>query len=93
MKVRYPADDDFNQRIVTTTRRLDLNIDFQTAPAARLHHLSDIEVLQLAAEQGRILVTHDCRTMPAHFAEFVKTTTSPGLIIVSKRLRIVQVVE
>lgn len=93
MKLRYQADNDFNQRIVTATRRLDSAIDFQTAPAAALHHLSDIEVLTLSAEQGRVLITHDRRTMPLHFAEFIQTTDSPGLIVVSKRLPIIQAAE
>jgi hypothetical protein len=43
-------------------------------------------VLELAAEQGCILVSHDRRTMPEHFAQFIANHTSPGLIIVSRKL-------
>ena len=32
--------------------------------------MKDPEVLALAAEQQRVLVSHDVGTMPAHFREF-----------------------
>ncbi len=88
MKLRFQADNDLDQRIVVATKRLDAAIDFQTAPAAQLHDLDDEQVLALAAEQGRVLISHDRHTMPAHFEKFVQTRTSPGVIIVSRRLPI-----
>ena len=47
-----------------------------------------MEVLAIAAEEGRILVTHDIRTMPLHFAEFVETNESPGVLLVAQRASI-----
>ena len=39
--------------------------------------------MALAADQGRILVSHDNRTMPQALAKFVASGgTSPGLILV-----------
>ncbi len=67
MKVRFQADADLNQIIVKATLRLEPGIDFQTAPTAGLAGLRDSEVLALAARQGRILVSHDRKTMPGHF--------------------------
>jgi hypothetical protein len=58
-----------------------------------LQGLSDLKVLELAAQQGRILVTHDRKTMPSQFAEFIVTRQSTGVIIVSKKLAIEVVVE
>ena len=66
MKPRFQADNDLEQRIVTAVRRLGPAVDFQTAPTLDLHGLSDPEVLALAAEQGRVLVSHDRRTLPYH---------------------------
>lgn len=86
MKLRLQADNDLDQRIVVATRRLDPAVDFQTAAILGLHHLSDPEVLALAAREGRVLVSHDRRTLPGHFREFVASRHSPGLIIVSQRL-------
>jgi predicted nuclease of predicted toxin-antitoxin system len=47
-------------------------MDFQTAQEAGLRGLPDPEVLACAADDRRILVTHDRRTMPAHFADFIR---------------------
>ena len=88
MKPRFQADNDLDQRIVTAVRRLGPAVDFQTAPTLDLHGLSDPEVLALAAEQGRVLVSHDRRTLPYHFRQFIASRTSPGVIIVSQRLSI-----
>jgi hypothetical protein len=90
MMLRFQADNDLDQRIVVATRRLDPTIDFQTAPALGLHGRADAEVLALAAQQGRLLVTHDRRTMPGHFERFIATQTSPGLLIVARTLPIGQ---
>jgi hypothetical protein len=89
MKLQFQADNDLDHRIVVATRRLEPAIDFQTAPALGLHgRVPDDRVLGLAAEQGRILVSHDRKTMPEHFARFIVLYTSPGLIIVSRKLSI-----
>lgn len=93
MSVRFQADADLNQIIVRATLRLEPSIDFQTAHAAGLIGLTDAAVLQLAADQGRILVSHDRRTMPAHFGRFITTTVSPGVLIVSRRIPIAQLAE
>lgn len=88
MKLRFQADNDLDQRIVIATKRLGPTIDFQTASALNLHDKPDEEVLALAAEQGRVLVSHDRRTMPEHFARFIMTESSPGLIIISRKVPI-----
>ena len=86
MRPRFQADNDLDQRIVVATRRLDPAVDFQTAAALGLHHLPDTEVLAHAAREGRILVSHDRRTLPGHFREFTAARHSPGLIVVSQKL-------
>lgn len=74
MKVCYQADADLNQVIVTGVLRREPTIDFQTAFTAGLEGVKDREVLAIAARQGRILVSHDRRTMPSEFAAFITTT-------------------
>lgn len=93
MKVRFQADADLNQIIVKATLRREPSIDFQTAQAANLPALDDKEVLAIAARAGRVLVTHDRKTMPKHFGEFIMTETSSGILIVSRKLSIAQAVE
>ena len=86
MKVRFQADADLNQVILLATVRREPAIDFQAAVAAGLAHLRDPEVLAVAAGEGRVLVTHDQKTMPRQFAEFITTDTSPGLLVIPQHL-------
>jgi hypothetical protein len=51
MIVRYQADADLNQAIVTGVLRRQSTIDFQTAFTARLEGVLDPEVLSIAAGQ------------------------------------------
>jgi hypothetical protein len=84
MRPRFQADADFNHKVIRGLRRRDPAIDFLDAHAGGVIGLPDIEVLSIAAELGRILVSHDRRTMPAQFARFLPTRPSPGLIIVDQ---------
>ena len=93
MIVRYQADADLNQAIVTGVLRREPTIDFQTAFAAGLEGVKDPEVLAIAAQQGRILVSHDRKTMPSEFAEFITSNQSSGVIIVSRKLPIEVIIE
>jgi len=70
LKVRFLADADLNKSIVTGVLRREPAIDFLSAQAAGLRQFSDPDVLALAAQQRRVLVSHDVGTMPAHFREF-----------------------
>ena len=90
MAIRFQADADLNQIIVSAVLRRVPTIDFRTATAAGLAGLADQEVLARAAHDGRILVTHDLATMPEHFGEFVKSRRSPGLIVVPQHLPVGQ---
>jgi predicted nuclease of predicted toxin-antitoxin system len=60
-----------NQAIVTGVLRREPTVDFQTAFVADSKGFKDPEVLAIAAQQGRILVTHDRKTMPLEFATFI----------------------
>jgi predicted nuclease of predicted toxin-antitoxin system len=93
MKIRFQADADFNHDIVRALRRRQPAIDFQTADEAGLRGLDDPEVLAIAGLQGRILVSHDRRTMPQHFADFLTIQHSPGVFILSQDLPISPAVE
>jgi predicted nuclease of predicted toxin-antitoxin system len=73
--------------------RRKLTLDFQTAAAAGLTGRRDPQVLALAAREGCVLVTHDQKTMPQHFAAFIATETSPGVLIIPQRLPVTTAVE
>lgn len=88
MKIRFQADADLNQALVTGILRREQNVDFQTSNLSNLSGLSDLEVLNFGAESGRVIVSHDRKTMPIYFGEFVVNKTSSGLIIVLQSLPI-----
>ena len=88
MKPKFQADADLNEDIVTGVLRRMPEIDFQTATEAGLEGLPDENVLEIAARENRILLTHDRKTMPKHFAVFVQSQTCAGVLIVSKKLEI-----
>lgn len=88
MKVRYQADADLNLSILLGTVRREPVIDFHTAEAAGLAGLPDPRVLAIAAAEGRILVTHDHRTMVGHFADFLEEQSSSGVLIVPQHIPI-----
>ena len=93
MPIRFQADADFNQIIVLAVVRRFPEVDFRTATAAGLAGLTDAEVLALAARDGRILVTDDQTTMPRYFGEFIRSMSSPGLIVVPQSLALREVVD
>jgi len=94
VKVRFLADADLNKAIVSGVARREPAIDFLTAHAAGLRRREDLEVLALAAEQRRVLVSHDVGTMPAHFHAFRNAGNhSSGVFLVAQSLDIGTVIE
>ena len=97
MKVRFQTDADFDRRIVRATLRREPAIDLQLATAARggagLRGIPDAQVLTAAAQEGRMLLSHDHRTMPRHFGDFIAIQESPGVILIPQRMLISVAVE
>jgi hypothetical protein len=93
MRVRFQADADLDGRIIRGLRRTAPEIDIRTASDAGLAGVEDPEVLQIAADSGRILVSQDRRTMPRHFTRYVDRTPSPGVILVREMVPISVVIE
>jgi hypothetical protein len=93
MRVTYQADADLDGRILRGLRRVAPEIDIRSATAAGLEGRPDPEVLRIAAESRRILVSQDRRTMPAHFARFSATAESPGVILLREAVSIAVAIE
>jgi hypothetical protein len=69
-------------------------MDFLSANRANLEGILDPAVLASAADQGRILVTSDFKTMPRHFGEFLEGgSSSPGLFLVKQHAPIAEVID
>lgn len=91
--IRFQADADLRQAIVTGTIRRQPSLDFQSANEAQLEGIKDPEVLAIAARDGRVLVTHDRKTMPTEFGRFITSQTSSGVLILSQNLPIGEAID
>ena len=80
MRVKFQADADLDARVLRALKRAAPEIDVRTASEAGLESLPDSEVLRIAAGEGRVLLSQDRCTMPAHFNRFVTEAESPGVI-------------
>jgi predicted nuclease of predicted toxin-antitoxin system len=93
VKIRFQADENLNEDIVTGVLRRALEIDFEFANHAGLYKLPDLEVLAIAARDERILITHDRRSIPEQFAKFIETQTCPGIFIISQKASVARAIE
>lgn len=92
-RVRFQADANLNALIVRGLLRRQPQIDIQTADAAGFAGVPDSEVLALAAQSERILVSHDYHTIPAHFAAFLASGHhSPGVLLLHQTLSIARAI-
>jgi hypothetical protein len=78
LTLRFQADADLNPEIERGLRRREPAIDFRGSKGIIPEGTSDADVLQIAADAGRVLVTRDVSTMPGHFERFVAMHHSPG---------------
>ena len=93
MKIRFLADANFNQKIVAGLLLREPQIDFELPQRVIPEKIGDPQALELGAARGRIIVTHDVRTMPDHFSEFIAGQRSPGMILVPKKMAIRAAIE
>ena len=93
MKIRFLADANFNQKIVAGLLLREPQIDFELPQNVIPEKMEDPQVLELGATRGRIIVTHDVRTMPDHFSDFVADQPGPGMILVPKKTPIGAAIE
>jgi hypothetical protein len=68
-------------------------IDFRAAVGVIADGTPDSEVLRVAANDGRVLVSRDVATMPRQFAGFVAQQESPGLLLVPSHRSIGAVID
>ena len=94
MKVRFQADADLDGRVLRGLKRAAPEIDIRSAADAYLAGIPDIEVLRRVAEEGRVLVSQDRRTMPVYFRQYVNSgAKSAGVILLRERVSIAAAIE
>lgn len=83
MSFRFQADANLDPVIARGVQLREPSIDFRPAQGVLADGTLDPEVLRIAAADGRVLVTRDVRTMRGHFEEFLKSSESPGVLLIS----------
>jgi len=67
---------------------------FQERERCRARRLPDDKVLEIAAREDRVLVSHDKRTMPVHFAARIRSgLRNPGVLLALPRATVGEIVE
>jgi hypothetical protein len=92
--VRLLADENFNGRIVRALLLGTHGLDLVRVPDVGLSGADDQRVLEWAAKEGRVLLTHDHKTIPKHAYERVAAGLAmPGVFVADPYLAVQQAVE
>lgn len=91
--MRFLADENFNNRILRGIRRENADVDIVRAQDTDVYQAADPDVLEWAAQAGRILLTHDIKTMPRYAYERVKDGKAmPGVVAIHEDAGIGEVI-
>jgi hypothetical protein len=93
VKIRFLADANFNQKIVAGLLRREPAVDFALPEAMIPERMKDPDILDLAHSAGRVVVSHDVRTMPRWFDQCVEQRNCAGLILVPDKVPIRDAIE
>jgi Domain of unknown function (DUF5615) len=92
--LRFVSDENFNGEVVRGLIRRQADLDIVRIQDAGLLGADDPTVLAWAAEEGRIFLTHDRKTMPDFAYDRVRTgMRMPGVFVASDRLPIGQLID
>jgi hypothetical protein len=85
--LRFLVDEDFDHTILRGVSRRAPSVDLVTVQEAGLSGKHDTVVLELAANENRIVLTHDVSTMETYAnARVAKGQGMPGVFTVSQAL-------
>jgi len=92
--MRFLSDENFDNDILRGLFARDSTLDILRVQDTEMFQASDPLILEWAAQQDRILLTHDKRTMPDYaYERLAAGLTMPGVIEISKSLSIGETVE
>jgi hypothetical protein len=91
---RFLTDHDLNEHIIDGVLRREPSIDLVRCRDVGLADRPDPEVLEYAASQERIVLSHDVNTMPQHARTRVEAGLSmSGLLMIQQLSPVGQVIE
>lgn len=87
--LRILIDQNFDQRILRGLLRRTSGIDYLTTYEIGFGEASDVEILEWAAQEIRIILTHDINTFPEFaFERMAKGEKISGVVIVPQEMPI-----
>ena len=88
------ADENFNQRILRGLKLRISKLNLIVAQSAGLCGASDPTLLAWAAEQGRVVLSHDRQTLPRYaYLRIRSRQPMPGVIVISDTTPVGEAVE
>lgn len=92
--LRLVSDENFNGEIVRGLLRRERELDLARVQDVGLAEADDPVILEWAADNQRVLLTHDRRTVPGFAWERVRAGKAmTGVLVVSDRMPIGQAIE
>jgi len=92
--IRLVADEDFDNDILRGLRRRRADLDIVRVQDVGLFAADDPTVLEWAAREGRVVLTHDAKTMTRHAYERVRRgQPMPGVFEVRQSMPIRHAIE
>ena len=92
--MKFLADENFNNDILRGVWRRIPDVSFTRVQDTEIAGVDDRRVLEYAAEQGYIVLTHDVNTMRGYFYDRVQEKLPvPGLFLVHKQTPVGRVVD
>ena len=83
--MRFLADENFNNDLLHGLLNADPGLDIIRVQDTGMYQADDPTLLEWASKEGRILLTHDVRTIPKYVFERVQAGLSvPGIIEVKR---------
>lgn len=87
--LRLGTDENFRERIVRGLRRRQPDLDLARAQDEGLSGAADPDVLEWAAREGRVLLSHDFDTLIGHAWDRVRAGLAmPGVVAVPQNMSI-----
>jgi hypothetical protein len=85
--IAFLVDQNFNEHIVDGLTRRNMALDFVHVRDIGLAAAPDTAILEWAASQGRVLLTHDRKTIPQlAYARVAASASMPGVFLVSDNM-------
>jgi hypothetical protein len=90
----FLADEDFDADITRGVLRRDPRLSITRVAEAGLLGSNDADLLEMAAQNGYVVLTHDAKTMPSHaYARLEAGLPLPGVVVVPQLLPIAVAIE